>query len=329
MVDKKFSVLDLLDLDLQGHNSLNLRCLSGRRGLVNDITVPDLNRPGLALSGFYDSFAHQRVQLFGRGEVAYLNKLAYEEQLQSIRQFFSYTIPCCIFTHGLLPPPEFTKIADEANCPILQTDLESTEFVSRILRAFSNVFAPFQTIHAVLVEVFGVGIIILGESGIGKSETALELIERGHRLGADDMVELRCVNGNTIMGRGANKMISHHMELRGLGIINVVQLYGVGAIRDQKEVQFVVKLEEWDSKKLYDRIGDEKNTMDLLGVKIPLIEIPVKPGRNVPIIIETAAKNERLKSRGYYSAVEFNRNVLKWIETESAQQAYYSGDDSY
>jgi HPr kinase/phosphorylase len=329
MAEKSFTVLDLLDLELQGHNSLDLRCLSGRGGLAEKITVPDLNRPGLALSGFYDSFAHQRVQLFGRGEVAYLEKLATEKQFESVRQFFSYDIPCCIFTHGLLPPPEVTEIADEAKCPILQTGFESTEFVSRIMRAFSNIFAPIQTIHAVLVEVFGVGIIILGESGIGKSETALELIERGHRLVADDAVELRCVNGNTIMGRGANTMISHHMEVRGLGIINIVQLYGVGAIRDQKEVQFVVKLEEWDAKKLYDRLGTEQETIELLGVRIPVIEIPVKPGRNVPIIIETAAKNERLKARGYFSALEFSRNVLKWTETDSAPQAYYSGDDSY
>ncbi|MDR3284807.1 MAG: HPr(Ser) kinase/phosphatase [Treponema sp.] len=329
MTDKKFTVLDLLDLDLQGHNALNLRCMSGRRGLSGEISVPDLNRPGLALSGFYESFAHQRVQVFGRGEVAYLKKLAAENQLQAVQQLFSYPIPCCIFTHNLNPPSEVTVIADQANCPILQTDLESTEFSSRILRAFSNVFAPTKTIHAVLVEVFGVGVLILGGSGIGKSEAALELIERGHRLVADDRVELRCVNGNTVLGQGANKMISHHMEVRGLGIINLVQIYGVGAIRDQKEVQFVVQLEEWDQNKVYDRLGTENKTMDLLGVKIPLIEIPVKPGRNVPIIIETAAKNERLKSQGYFSALEFNRNVLKWIETDSAQPAYYSGDDSY
>jgi HPr kinase/phosphorylase len=211
----------------------------------------------------------------------------------------------------------------------LATDLDSSEFSNRLLRVFSNVFAPEQTIHGVLVEVFGVGVLLLGDSGIGKSETALELIERGHRLVADDMVEIRCVNGNTLVGKGANRMINHHMEVRGIGIINIVQLYGVGAIRDQKELQFVVKLEEWDANKLYDRVGIEENTTEFLGVKIPLIEIPVKPGRNVPIIIETAAKNERLKSRGYFSALEFNRNVLKWIETDTAQRAYYTGDDSY
>jgi HPr kinase/phosphorylase len=328
-MEKKISVLDILEMDLSGHNSLDLRCLSGRRFLSNEIFVPDINRPGLALSGFYESFAPQRVQVFGRGETAFLEKSGIDGKGLPLHEFFQYPIPCCIFTHGLFPPQIVFDLAEEGHCPILSTDLDSSEFSNRLLRVFSNVFAPVQTIHGVLVEVFGVGVLLLGDSGIGKSETALELIERGHRLVADDMVEIHCVNGNTLVGKGANRMINHHMEVRGIGIINIVQLYGVGAIRDEKNVQFVVKLEEWDANKLYDRVGIEENTTEFLGVKIPLIEIPVKPGRNVPIIIETAAKNERLKSQGYFSALEFNRNVLKWIETETAQRAYYTGDDSY
>ncbi|MBQ0167261.1 MAG: HPr kinase/phosphorylase [Treponema sp.] len=329
MADKDFTVLDLLNLDLKGHNSLDLTCVCGRRGLSRVITIPDLNRPGLALSGFFDSFAYQRVQEFGRGEVAYINKLIQEDKSECIKEIFTYHIPCCVFTHGLPVPPVFRDIAEEAGCAVLSTTLESTEFSTRILRVFSNIFAPKKTMHGVLVEVFGVGIILIGDSGVGKSETALELIERGHRLVADDIVELRCVNGNTVLGQGANKMISHHMEIRGLGIINIEQLYGVGAIREQKEVQLVVKLEEWDTNKVYDRLGTKQNTMELLGVKVPLLEIPVKPGRNVPIIVETAAMNERLKSMGYHSAREFNQNVLKWIESGEAQTAYYGSDDSY
>jgi HPr kinase/phosphorylase len=329
MADKDFTVLDLLDLDLKGHNSLNLRCISGRKGLVRGITIPDLNRPGLALSGFYESFAYQRVQVFGRGEVAYLTKLLQEDNLETVRKLFEYQIPCCVFTHNLEPSQIFTEIAEAAGCPVLQTDLESTEFSSRLLRIFSDIFAPRQSMHGVLVEVYGIGIIIIGDSGVGKSETALELIERGHRLVADDIVEIRCVNGNTLLGKGANKIISHHMEIRGLGIINIQQLYGVGAIREQKEVQLVVKLEEWDANKVYDRLGTKQNTVDLLGVKVPALEIPVKPGRNIPIILETAAMNERLKSMGYYSARDFNQNVLKWIESSEAQAAYYGSEDIY
>lgn len=329
MANKDFTVLNLLDLDLEGHNSLNLRCISGRNGLVRKISMPDVNRPGLALSGFYESFAYQRCQLFGRSEVAYLHKLFQDHEEDFVLKLFSYEIPCCIFTRNLEPPKQFTDLADEASCPILITDLDSTEFSTRLLRVLSDIFAPIRSMHGVLVEVYGLGIIILGSSGVGKSETALELIERGHRLVADDIIELRCVNGNTLIGKGANKIISHHMEVRGLGIINIGQLYGVGAIRDQKEVQLIVQLEEWDSNKSYDRLGTENVTLDILGVKIPKLEIPVKPGRNVPIIIETAAMNERLKSMGYFSAKEFNQNVLNWIEIGEAQTAYYGSDDVY
>lgn len=329
MPEKSFTVLDLLDLDLKGHDSLNLRCIGGRSGLGRIISVPDINRPGLELAGFYDSFAYERLQLFGRGEYAYLAKMQREGNTECIKKLFEYEMPCVVFTHNQTPDGVFLYFAENAGCPVLQTDFESSEFSARLLRVFSNVFAPKKTLHGVLVEVYGIGILIMGDSGVGKSETALELVERGHRLVADDIVELSCVNGNTLIGRGANKYISHHMEIRGLGIINVSQLYGVGAIRDQKEIQLVVKLEAWDQNKVYDRLGTEVSRTDLLGVKIPYIELPVKPGRNMPIIIEAAAMNERLKSMGYFSAREFNQNILKWIESGEAQTAYYGSEDFY
>jgi len=329
MVAKKFTVLDLLDLELSGHDALNLKCIAGRRGLPRAIKVPEINRPGLALSGFYESFASNRVQLFGRGEVAYIQKLHKEKNIDAIKNFFTSEMPCCVFSYNLEPTEDFRQIAEENCCPLLQTDLSSTEFSNRIIRVFSNTFAPHQTLHGVLVEVYGIGILLNGHSGVGKSETALELIERGHRLVADDIIEIRCVNGNIILGRGANTMISHHMEIRGLGIINISQLYGVGAIRNQKEVQLIVQLEDWSSDKAYDRLGTEQKYMELLGVKVPVIEIPVRPGRNLPIIIEAAAMNERLKNMGYNSAKEFNQNVLKWIETADVKTAYNGNDDSY
>lgn len=329
MADKKFTVLDLLDLKLSGHDALNLTCFAGRRGLPRAITIPEVNRPGLALSGFYKSFANERLQLFGHGETDYLEKLHQENNIEAMKEFFSYELPCCVFAYNLEPPEEFVKLAEEVCCPILLTDLSSTEFTSRITRVFSNIFAPKKTIHGVLVEVYGVGIFINGHSGVGKSETALELVERGHRLVADDIIELRCVNGNILMGRGANTLISHHMEIRGLGIINISQLYGVGAIRDQKEVQLIVQLEDWDQNKTYDRLGTDTNYKEVLGVKIPMIEIPVKPGRNLPIIIEAAAMNERLKKMGYNSARDFNQNVLKWLETLDVKNQYNTNDDNY
>jgi HPr kinase/phosphorylase len=327
MAVKQFTVLDLIDMDLKEHNSLNLHCIGGRKGLTRVIDIPDLNRPGLALSGFYDSFASQRVQVFGRGEVSYLRKLAGEGKYDSIRQMFTFPIPCCIFTHNLTPDRGFFEAAEGAQCPVLQTDLGTADFSSRLMRILSEIFAPQKSIHGVLVEVYGLGILILGDSGVGKSETALELIERGHRLVADDVVDIRNVSGNILMGAGSNKIIGHHMEIRGLGIINVTHLFGVGAIRDRKQIQLVVVLEEWDSQKTYDRLGSEDKVMEILGVSIPKLEIPVKPGRNIPIIIETAAMNERLKKMGYNSAKEFNQNILKWIESDTARSVYFGQED--
>ncbi len=329
MADKKFTVLDLLNLELSGHDALYLKCIGGRRGLPKAITVPEINRPGLALCGFYENFAENRVQLFGRGEAAYLNQLHKEKKSGSLKDFFKPELPCCVFSYNLEPTEEFRQLAEQNCCPILQTELTSTDFTIRLNRAFSNVFSPRQTMHGVLVEVYGIGILLTGHSGVGKSETALELIERGHRLVADDIVEIHCVNGNILLGRGANTMISHHMEIRGLGIINISQLYGVAAIRDQKEVQLIVHLDNWDSNKAYDRLGTEQDYKELLGVKVPVITIPVKPGRNLPIIIEAASMNERLKKMGYNSARDFNQNVLKWIETGEAQATYYGNNDSY
>ena len=327
MADKPFTVLDLIDIDLKEHNSLNLRCIGGRQGLGREITIPDLNRPMGAIMGFYEEFAYQRVQIIGRGEAACLRKLATEGKTDSIREMFSYPMPCCIFTHSLIPDKIFSGIAESTQCPLLQTDLTTSEFSARIIRVMSDIFAPTQSIHGVLVEVYGLGLLILGDSGIGKSETALELIKHGHRLVADDVVNIHCVNGNVLLGTGANKIIAHHMEIRGLGIINITHLFGVGAIRDRKQIELVVTLEEWDSKKNYDRIGMEEHYMEILGVSVPKLEIPVKPGRNVPIIIETAAMNERLKKMGYHAAKEFNQNILKWIESENARSVYFGSED--
>lgn len=320
---KKITVLDLLQLDLRDRDSLNLKCIAGRSGLVRELKVPEINRPGLELSGFYDNFAFQRIQIFGRGEMAYLEKLAKEGKIETLEKLFSCEIPCCVFTHSQTPTDEFLGIAEQTGCAVLQTDLPSSEFTTRILRVLSNIFAPKQSIHGVFVEVFGVGVVIMGDSGVGKSETALALIERNHRLVADDLVEIRRVSGNILIGTGTG-VSSHHMEIRGLGIINITHLFGVGAIRDKKQIQMAVRLEDWDPDKNYDRIGAEENFMEILGVRVPYIVVPVKPGRNIPVIIETAAMNERLKKMGYYSAKEFSKNVMRWLETESAKAIFLS-----
>jgi HPr kinase/phosphorylase len=327
MASKTFTVLDLIDLDLKEHNSLNLRCIGGRKGLTREISSTELNRPMGAIMGFYDVFAHQRVQIFGIGESACLQKLTREGNTENISRMFTYPIPCCIFTTGLEPTPAVLEEAERVQCPILQTDLPSSEFTARLLRILSEIFAPRQSVHGVLVEVYGLGILILGDSGVGKSETALDLIKRGHRLIADDVVNIHCANGNTLMGAGANKIIGHHMEIRGLGIQNITHLFGVGAIKDRTQIELVVMLEEWDAAKPYDRLGVDDKTMDILGVGVTKLEIPVKPGRNVPILIETAAMNERLKKMGYNSAKEFNQNILKWIESDNVRSVYFGSED--
>jgi HPr kinase/phosphorylase len=327
MPEKKFTVLDLVGLDLKEHDSLDLSCFCGRKGLSRCISVPEINRPGLALSGFFEVFANDRLQIFGRGEVEYLKKMAAENTTSIISKLLNYRIPCCVFTCNLKPEKFFIEEAERAGCPILTTSLDTTEFVVRVLRILSTIFAPQKTIHGVLIEVFGIGVLLLGESGVGKSEIALELIKSGHRLVADDAVKIHCINGNVLIGTGANKIIGHHMEIRGIGVINITHLFGVSAIRDRKQIQLVIELENWDPQKNYDRLGSKDEYTDILGVSVNKLVIPVKPGRNCCIVVETAVMNERLKRMGYNAGKEFERNILKWIESEKSSSVYFGQND--
>lgn len=326
---KSFSVLDLLEIDLTDREPLGLTCISGQKGLSRLISSAEINRPGLALAGFFDSFAYSRIQLFGLGEYAYLQKLTETKDYSACEQFFAYEIPCCIFSGSLKPPQWFIDLGNANGCPILTTNLTSGNFLIRSLRLLSSVFAPKTTIHGVMVEVYGLGVLILGDSGVGKSETALELVNHGHRLIADDVVEVYALSEHTLIAQGANNIIAHHMEIRGLGIINVQEIFGIGSILDTKKIDMVAKIEVWDNTKIYDRLGTDELTTTILGVKVPTLEIPIKPGRNIPVILETAAKNERLKATGYFAAREFNNNVLRWIESDSSHAPYYNGDELY
>lgn len=319
---KKFTVLDLIDVNLQENDPLVLKCIAGRQGLAREITVPYLDRPGLALMGYFDNFTYTRIQIFERNEFSFIEKMEKENTLKNIEKFFSYSIPCCIFPYNASPGEKIINIAEKVKCAILQTPLTSPELTRKLMGILGNVFALKQLIYGVLVEVYGIGILIRGNSGIGKSETALELIERGHRLIADDLVEVKNISGNSLMGRGGNQQLAHHMEIRGLGIINITHLYGVGAVKESKRIQLIVNLEEWDNNKEYNRLGIDDVTEEILGVQIPSLVIPVKPGRNIPIIIETAAMNERLKCMGYYSANEFNRKAVQWLEAKNISSFY-------
>jgi len=320
---KKFTVLDLLELDLKETMNLQLKCLYGRKGLIRDIQLPEINRPGLALSGFFELFVGQRIQIFGRGEVAYLRKLEKEGKTDTIQKILEQSPPCCIFCHELIPGERFQVMAEESSTPILQTPLESSEFSVRLIQVLSEIFAPEKTLHGVFIEVHGMGVLIRGESGVGKSENALELVARGHRLVADDAVLLKRLNGNMLLGFGTNKVMGSHMEIRGMGIVNISQVFGARAVKEHKQLELVVELEDWDLNKSYDRFGEKTETQNILGVNVPTIVIPIKPGRNIPIIIETAVLNERLKQRGYSAANEFNKDMIQWLESENARKLYF------
>ncbi|MDY4889021.1 MAG: HPr(Ser) kinase/phosphatase [Sphaerochaetaceae bacterium] len=311
----EISILDLLKIDVKEGNFLKLKCIAGKQGLGRKIKASRISRPGLPLSGFFDSFSAISIQVFGRGEQKYLAKLESENNFETIDRIFSYDIPCCIFSDDGEPTPHFAKIAEQVSCPILQSSFSSPILSRRIYQILDEEFAPTMTIHGVLVEVFGMGVLLTGESGVGKSETALELLERGHRLICDDTVRLRNINDTIIIGSGENSQIAHHMEVRGLGIINVPDLYGIGAIREKKQVQLWAELEDWDPTKNYERVTGETSTRELLDIQIPYVVIPVKPGRNIPIIIETAARLQRLEKFGFHVADKLDSQVMNFLES--------------
>ncbi len=296
---------------------LKLRVHAGTSGLDRHLVTIDVNRPGLALAGYYENFASDRIQVFGRGECAYLaDSTVRAEEIR--RDFFRYKFPGLVFTHGSQPPPDFLEIADRTGTPILSTALSTHNFIVLYSAIMTQQLAPTTSIHGVLIEVLGVGILLMGASGIGKSETALELVERGHRLVADDIVIIKCI-GNTALFGSASEIISHHMELRGLGIINVKDLFGVGAIRGSASIDLVIGLEDWDENKEYERLGLDEELVEILGVKIPRILLPVRPGRNIPILIETAAMNYRSRQMGYHAARELSKKISQRMQQQQLE----------
>lgn len=276
------------------------------------ISVADINRPGLQLSGYFEYFGSDRIQIMGKGEMAYLESLSPEERYTRLDEYFKHGFPCLVVARGLEVLPEMIDVGKKYNIPVLRTNDVTSRFLSGPIRYLNVELAPRITKHAVLVEVYGEGILILGESGVGKSETALEIVKRGHRLIADDVVEIRKVSDKTLLGT-APDIIRHLMEIRGVGILDVKNLYGVGSVKIQETVNLVIQLELWDEKKDYDRLGLEEEYIDILGIKVPLLIIPVRPGRNLAIIVEVAAMNNRQKKMGYNAAKALNERVMKEI----------------
>lgn len=265
------------------------------------ICVADVIRPGLQLAGYFDHFSSDRIQLIGNMEYAYLGKLSAEVRRKRLNVLYSKGIPCLIITRNHDCYPEILKAAMQHGTPLLRTRLATSDFMSSLVKHLNVELAPRISMHGVLVEVNGEGILILGDSGVGKSETALEIVKRGHRLIADDQVEIRKVSETTLLGR-APDIIRHLIEIRGIGIIDVKELFGVSSVKMQESVDFVINLELWDEKKTYDRLGINEETTEILGIAIPSITIPVGPGRNLAIIVEAAAINFRVKTMGYNAA---------------------------
>lgn len=302
---RKLKVSDLV-------KQFKLEIVSGETGLRRTIAVADLYRPGLELAGYFHFYPRERIQLLGKTELTFYQTLSAEERAERVKNLCSDDTPCICVTRGLDVPEELIVESDERGIPILRSSVTTTILASRITTFLENQLAPSATIHGVLVDVYGIGMLITGASGIGKSETALELIKRGHRLSADDAVEIRQTADHQLYGR-APDLIKHLLEIRGVGIINVMTLFGAGAIRDSKKISVVVKLETWQQEKQYDRLGLDEEMTRIIDTEIPLVTIPVRPGRNLAVIIEVAAMNYRLKRMGYNAALQFTNKLTATI----------------
>lgn len=265
------------------------------------LTTADVNRPAMQLAGFYNYFDPHRLQMIGRVESTYLDTLTHEQRLEAFETFMKYDIAALVVCHGVTPFPECIEMAEKFDRNLFLTAEDTSEFQANIITTLRRYLAPRRTVHGVLVEVHGEGVLLMGDSGIGKSETALELIKRGHKLIADDAVEIKRVNRDTLVG-SAPELIRYYMELRGIGVINVRHIFGVGAVKPEGVIDLVVKLEPWIEGKAYDRLGIIDEEEEILDIKIPRVTIPVRPGRNLAVILELAAMNNRQKKTGYNAA---------------------------
>lgn len=316
----KITVEKFLSLNEEKNNFLKVRLITDSIGMNNEIISYEVNRPGMALFGYFKDFAFERIQIFGKGEGNYVLTLAKENRLDIFEELFKYKMPLCIFTYNLNPPESFIKIAEKNNVCVIISELKTMDMIRNIENLIEEELIESHTVHGGLVEVFGVGVLILGKSGVGKSEATLELISKGHRLISDDTVEFKKLNDGRIIGR-KNEFIKHNMEVRGIGVVDISRLSGMSAIRDKKRLDLVIELENWNDDEQYDRMGLEEKTYNILNTEIPYIKIPVRSGRNICILIETAAKNFRLKEMGYNSAKELNKNLIAQIEKKKASNS--------
>ncbi len=279
------------------------------------ISVADVNRPSLQLAGFFEYFDPSRLQVIGMVEYTYLESLSSEDRYKSVEGLMKEPIPAIIFTRDMMPFPEVIDCAKKYKRAIYISDYSTSRFTSAVILYLNVALAPMTQLHGVLVEVYGEGILLLGESGVGKSETAIELVKRGHRLVADDAVEIRRVSNKSLVG-SAPEVIRHFIELRGIGIVDVKRLFGMGAVKDTENINLVINLENWQQGKAYDRLGLDEEKTSILGIEVPSMTIPIKPGRNLAMIVEVAAMNARQRNMGYNAAEELNERIMNQSDFE-------------
>jgi HPr kinase/phosphorylase len=308
--------------DLADSRELPMELLAGTAGLDRRITIAQPQKTGLALSGF-DAYLHGgRVLVFGESEVRYVESLGVAERVSALERVLGHDLPCVLITGGFTPSPEIVEASNRRSVPLLRTKASTPEAISRLSALLDTHLGERGTVHGVLMDILGLGVLVIGESGIGKSECALDLVVRGHRLVADDAVELRCRAQSYVLG-SCPGLTRHHMEIRGLGLINVQDLFGVASTRTSKRVELVVQLERWEPGREYDRLGIDDEFYEALGIRIPMVRMPVAPGRNVAILVEVAARNQLLRSRGHHAARKLverlNRQLASDGETSDSE----------
>jgi HPr kinase/phosphorylase len=304
---------------------LELNLLNSEEGLKKKILNNEIHRPGLALSGYTDRFAHERTQVIGETEISFLQSLDQTKRKELLEKVFRFDIPCIIISKNIYPPSELLEIADRTKTPVFQSRLSTTELTNRLSLYLDNIFAPHTTMHGTLVDVYGVGLLYTGKSGIGKSECALDLVERGHRLVADDVVQIIRKTPEVIVGTGS-ELLGHHMEIRGVGIIDLERLFGIRAVRIQKRIEVEVRLVLWRDDLEYERLGIENKFTRILGVEIPVVTIPISPGKNITVISEVIAMNHMLKVYGQDPAKEFSKKLSEEISRKKLVSDYLESD---
>ena len=293
--------------------ALKLQVLSPTSQKEWDIHAAEFNRPGLQFVGFYEHFPHDWPQVVGLTEMSYLESLTDDVRRKRLEAFFSYHVPCMIICRGMLPSHDMMELAAKYDTAMLRTPQVTTRFIANAMNYLNRCLAPRATLHGVLVDVYGMGVLITGESGVGKSEAALELVRRGHQLVADDVVDICRITENRLIGE-APEMVRHLMEIRGIGIIDIKAMYGISAVLTSKTIDLIIHLEPWKEKKAYDRLGLTDDFTTIMDVRVPQVVLPIRPGRNVAVVIEVAARNFSLKQMGYSAAKELDRRLSEQME---------------